>query len=64
MATESKYIRIDHEKCIGCGVCTTTCPTQALSLNPENKAVVDPDKCTGCHSCTGVCPSGAIEKKE
>jgi ferredoxin len=24
---------VDLEKCIGCGVCTITCPTEALKLH-------------------------------
>ncbi len=29
--TEGTY-RVNPERCIGCGVCTTTCPTEAISL--------------------------------
>jgi electron transfer flavoprotein alpha subunit len=53
-------IRIDKEKCTGCGVCINSCPFAALSLL-EKKAVIDLDKCTLCGACKQVCGPGAIE---
>jgi ferredoxin len=26
---------VDRDRCIGCGLCVTTCPTEALSLRPK-----------------------------
>jgi ferredoxin len=27
---------IDLKRCVGCGLCVTTCPTKALSLRPKD----------------------------
>lgn len=37
---------INLERCIGCGLCVSTCPEQALSLKqkPEQQHFVPPEK--------------------
>ena len=45
------------DECVGCGLCASQCPTQAIA--PENPAETDPDKCILCMRCVSVCPSGA-----
>lgn len=51
---------IDDE-CIGCGICTESCPVEAISL-VDDKAVIDPEICTGCGLCADVCPMEAIHE--
>ena len=55
-------IRIDEEKCTGCGLCVSVC--KDCSLTTENhKAKINPNPffgCIGCGHCMAVCPSGAI----
>mgnify|MGYP004443916901 FL=1 len=52
---------IDKNTCIGCGACTATCPSGAISLGADGKAVVDMGKCTGCGACAAGCPVSAIK---
>ena len=52
-------IVISADKCVGCGVCETTCPFGAISLK-DGKAVVDMEKCRFCGSCVDVCGMKAI----
>lgn len=51
-------LKIDKDKCIGCGACVDVCPFGALTL-VDDLAVVN-DKCTACGACLGVCPVYAL----
>jgi NAD-dependent dihydropyrimidine dehydrogenase PreA subunit len=57
---------VDHEKCVGCGICVPYCPARAISLK-DKKAVVDQDACLECGNCfrndVVPCPKGAFYEK-
>jgi heterodisulfide reductase subunit A len=50
---------IEQSKCVGCGVCWTVCPYQAISANDKGLAVVNEALCKGCGTCVASCRSGA-----
>ena len=54
-------IRINEEKCTGCGSCVTGCPEGALQVIDEKARVVNELFCDGLGACIGECPEGAIE---
>jgi ferredoxin len=60
---EKAEIRINSEKCSGCGLCVSVCKDFSLVL--ENGLVKVSDQplfgCTGCGHCMAICPEGAIE---
>ncbi len=33
---DDDWAAIDLKRCIGCGLCVTTCPAKALSLRPKS----------------------------
>jgi formate hydrogenlyase subunit 6/NADH:ubiquinone oxidoreductase subunit I len=60
IAYANYYSTIDHDTCIGCGVCVKRCQVQAISLD-NNVAEVDRKQCIGCGLCVTKCPTGAAQ---
>jgi len=59
MATR-KIVKIDEEKCTGCGLCIPNCAEGALQI-VDGKAKLITDKfCDGLGACLGHCPEDAI----
>lgn len=60
-ATGFGRVELDQDACVACGACATSCPTDALTLDPTvaSLAVTDAD-CIGCGACASVCPDDAI----
>lgn len=57
----SPTAKVNSERCVGCGRCIMVCPTQAISLGSNGKAVVNSALCRGCGACAAECPTGAIQ---
>jgi len=58
---ERQIIRIDEEKCDGCGLCAKGCPEGALQMIDGKARLVSEITCDGLGACIGECPQGAIE---
>jgi ferredoxin len=54
-------IKIDEEKCTGCGTCVDDCPVDVFELQNEKSAAVRVEDCTECCTCVEGCPESAIE---
>jgi len=54
-------MRVDPDKCIGCGYCVRDCPVAAVRL-VKKKAVID-ETCTQCGACLKVCEQEAISRE-
>ena len=57
-------IRIDEEKCNGCGLCLPNCQEGALQLIDGKARLVSDLFCDGLGACLGHCPEGAITIEE
>ena len=53
-------IKIDPDKCKGCGLCQKHCPVNAISGEAREKRIIDQDKCIKCGTCLTSCPFHAI----
>ena len=53
-------VRIDEEKCTGCGLCATACAEGAIQIVNGKARLVSDSYCDGLGACLGHCPEGAI----
>jgi Fe-S-cluster-containing hydrogenase component 2 len=50
--------------CNQCGVCVQTCPTLALTINPQGVVMLNTKLCIGCYMCVAACPTGSMFRYE
>lgn len=48
-------LKLDEDKCVGCGACTRQCKMNVDVVHNPNSA-----ECIRCGECTKVCPTGAL----
>jgi ferredoxin len=59
-----QIIRIDQDKCDGCGLCVPSCAEGAIQI-VDGKAQLLADRfCDGLGACLGECPQGALTVEE
>ena len=51
---------IDEQWCIGCTLCISACPTDAILGASKQMHTVIENACTGCELCLPVCPVDCI----
>jgi len=61
-------IKIDTERCKGCGLCVEACPKNVIAISKHSNKngyfpaeVVNIIDCFGCAFCAIICPDAAIE---
>lgn len=59
-----KIIKIDENKCNGCGACANACHEGAIAMINGKAKLIKDDYCDGFGDCLPSCPTGAISFEE
>ncbi len=59
-----KMVKIDEEKCNGCGLCVPSCAEGAIQIIDGKARLVADNLCDGLGACLGDCPLDAITIEE
>ena len=59
-----KIIKIDSEKCNGCGACAAACHEGAIEMIDGRAVLTREDYCDGLGDCLPACPTDAISFEE
>ena len=59
-----KIIRINEEKCNGCGLCAAACHEGAIEMVNGKAKLTKENYCDGLGDCLPACPTGAISFEE
>ena len=53
-------LKLDDEKCMGCGNCELVCPHRVFRLVYGKAQIIDKNGCMECAACATNCPVDAI----
>ncbi len=53
-------LKLDEEKCTGCGACLEVCPHEVLVMNSKRVHIRNRDACMECGACSRNCPFEAV----
>ena len=53
-------VKIDEEKCDGCGLCVIECAEGALEIRDGKAKIIKEMYCDGLGACIGECPQEAL----
>ncbi|PHV70714.1 4Fe-4S ferredoxin [Sporanaerobium hydrogeniformans] len=59
-----QIVKIDEDKCNGCGLCVTACHEGAIGMVNGKAKLLRDDYCDGLGNCLPVCPTNAISFEE
>ena len=53
-------LKLDEQKCVGCGSCLAVCPHAVLSPKNGRVRIENRDACMECGACAQNCPTQAL----
>jgi NAD-dependent dihydropyrimidine dehydrogenase PreA subunit len=59
-----EIVKIDEDKCDGCGICIPACAEGALQIIDGKARLIKESYCDGLGACLAECPKGAITLEE
>ena len=62
--TLRKIVKIDEDRCDGCGACIISCAEGALKIIDGKAKLISETYCDGLGACLGKCPRDAITVEE
>ncbi len=57
---DATTLKLDEDKCTGCGACIEVCPHEVLVMNSHRVRIRNRDACMECGACSRNCPFGAV----
>ena len=54
-------LKVNKEKCIGCGICARVCPKNYIGMTVEKVPINAGLTCIDCGHCVAVCPQSALD---
>jgi NAD-dependent dihydropyrimidine dehydrogenase PreA subunit len=58
--TDVVTLKIDKNKCAGCGRCIEVCPRQVFALRDKKADIIFRDNCIECGACQKNCAFGSL----
>ena len=54
-------LKLDKDKCNGCGMCINVCPHNVFSMNGKSAEILNLNSCMECGACELNCQAAAIK---
>ena len=61
--SEFNTLKMESEKCVGCGLCQTVCPLRVIEIENKKALIRYSERCIECGACMSNCPTSAVTVK-